>query len=203
MESNEHLSILRQHKSFVEYVKLQIFEDLFNEIDKEAEATEKHYDALYHGNEDVVSRSEVYDEIKERRETLNRIKLHITLAMLTSLYHQWEKDIKKWMGSDVKILPLLNKFKQSKWNLGECDVIDECRLIVNSYKHNESEIGVLDKEYPKFFKKEVINSFNDEEFGWKVWEYEDLSMKEGGFCEIAGAFKQFWEKFPGEYLQNL
>ena len=206
LKKDEYRLILVRHDSFVKYVKFNIFDDLFNKLDKDIENTDEYfYNMSDHAGMKSVN---IGEEKKEYRETLRRIKLHIALAMLTSLYHQWEKDIRKCMGSRLesgyddsrKLMGKLpSKFKELGWDIEKeaCyQTIKVCGSIVNTYKHNEVELDELDKEYPKFFeKKSASYPYGDEYFGEEVRE-EELLMKEGVFREIAGAFKQFWEKFP-------
>lgn len=203
----DRCSILKRHESFVEYVKSHIFYDLFSKLDEEAEGTDEyfHYLSDYAGGDSVS----FYGDVKEHREMLSGLKLHIALAMLTSLYHQWEKDFRKCMGkhlesgydSKIPIKKLLNELN-NQWNFRGKSwyrEIKDCESIVNTYKHNEIKLDELDKDYPQFFKKKIIKD-SDWEYGWKFWEYEELSMKEDGFDKIANAFKEFWNKFPGEHL---
>lgn len=205
LKKDEYRLIMVRHDSFIEFVKPDVFDDLFNKIDKAIEgADDFFYNLSDHAG--VVS-ANTGEEKKEYRETFRRIKLHFALAMLTSLYHQWEKDIRKCMGSSSEngynnsrklIGKLPSKFKEFGWDIEKetCyQTIKICGLIVNIYKHKEFKLDKLDQEHPKFFKKEpVCYPHGDEDFGGEVWE-EELSMKEDGFYEIAGAFKQFWEKF--------
>ena len=201
-------SILKRHESFVKYVKSHIFDDLFCKVEEEAEITDEYFHELSRDAGEYQDIGQVHIEIKEHREMLSGLMLHIALAMLTSLYHQWEKDFRKCMSnhlesdydSKVPIKKLLNKLN-NQWNIREesCyQIIKDCESIVNTYKHNEVALNNLDKKHPEFFDKRIIED-SHEEYGWKFWEYEELSMKEDGFDKIANAFKQFWEKFPGEH----
>lgn len=212
MEQKTHLNwkdyrlILVRHDSFVRYVKSDIFGDLFNKLNEDIEGTEEYFDIL--SNHAGVVSVNIEEEKKEYRETLRRIKLHIALAMLTSLYHQWEKDIRKCMGNNNsrKLMGKLpGKFEEFGWDIEKetCyQIIKECGSIVIIYKHKEAELDKLDEKHPKFFKRiDAFYSYGDEEFGGKVQE-EELSMKEDGFCEIAGAFKQFWKQFWKKFSEE-
>lgn len=211
LKKDEYRLILVRHDSFVQYVKSDIFGDLFIKINKDVEGADEYFHTLS-DHAGVVSVN-IGEEIKEHRGTLRRIKLHIALAMLTSLYHQWEKDIRKCMGSHLKsgydykssIDELLDKFKQLGWNVRKeswFHAIDDCREIVNTYKHKAVELDKLDEKHSKFFEKKIVSyPYGDEYFGREVRE-EELLMKEDGFCEIAGAFKQFWEQFREQFPEE-
>ena len=198
---------LGRHEFFVEYVKSHVFGDFFDKIDKETNSIAECFYAIIHdGNEDRYA----HGIIKDYREMLSWIKVHITFAILTSLYHQWEKDVRKCAGYNLEsgydsassIEELLDKFKQSGWDVRKepwFQMINSCRAIVNVYKHNdEVDRNNLHEKYPQFFNKELIQTLG--EWGELYWGYEELSIRPEGFDEIANAFRQFWVNFPGEPL---
>lgn len=199
----DRLLFLKRHEFFVEYVKSHIFGDFFDKINQETNSIAECFYAIIHdGNEERYA----HGIIKDYREMLSWIKVHITFAILTSLYHQWEKDIRKCMGYQIEggydsassIDELLDKFKQSGWDVRKeswFQTINACRTIVNVYKHNEIARNNLHEKYPQFFNKELIQTLG--EWGELYWGYEELSIQPEGFDEIADAFRRFWVNFPG------
>ena len=126
---------------------------------------------------------------------------------LVTIYHCWEKQLKALLKQQADRLELTipNKKKQS-FNLWakkvletqfSCffvetsiwDIIDEMRMIVNAYKHEDSDgFETLYKEYPHYFPRkgvEITKPF-DEKFLLGI----------DNFQKLTDTVVQFWEKIP-------
>ena len=215
---------LKEHDFYVEQAKSRIFNSFKSEdIEKDVrKATEDFYrqerlEGCY--GEDVDEESIAENAIEHGIDfgiTLHEMKFQVILAMLASMYHQWEKKLRDFMERELKagynddelekifwksnIDCLYDELERLGWYIRKevwFPKIDACRLIVNVYKHGKGPALVkLKEKHPEYlkgiFKVDKFFGERDE----MLLSYEDLSITIEGFNEIADAFRQFWIDFP-------
>lgn len=202
--------LLNKHDFFVKQVEFRVF-DNFNEaaITKDAEkAVEEFYErrrltSCSEGADDADIAQDAHEHGGDLYIMLTEMKNQVVFATLASLYHQWEKDIRNYMENKLKrkfhrVECMLDTLESSGWSFQETSwfqTIEDCRWVVNVYKHGRKKApNGLVKRHPQFFKEDVIELLG--ECDDRIWEYRDLSMTPEEFFQIACAFRQFWVNFP-------
>ena len=156
-----------------------------------------------------------YDESIKFSELLFDLRRDMTLASVAALYHQWEKDLKRFLARELRyyaehpdvvwtakpndILEWLEKqgwpYRSYTW----FPVLDACRLIVNAYKHGKGRsLDELKNKYPQY-----LGSFENDQSGngepdLTYLDHEDLLLTDEQFDKFVEAVKQFWNSFPNE-----
>jgi hypothetical protein len=142
------------------------------------------------------------------------MKVSVYLSALSTVYHQWDKDIRRflreWLGYYFNY-GVVNKFceqlDQGKifseleifgffFKKMECyRSITATRLIVNVYKHGHgSSLRALSKEYPRYLTPPFGDRENARPFDAPL--LENLSITEAEFDELVGGMRRFWTEFP-------
>ena len=213
---------LREHEFFVKQAQSRIF-DNFKDQDIEREAEKEKEDFFEHEGSKPYSEDVDMGDVAEYAEEhgnefgemLYEMKFQIILAVLASLYHQWDKNLRERLEHELRfgfsedelkkvfwkrdIAKMLNTLEQSTgWDIRKeswYPKIDACRLIVNVYKHGKGiSLDELKEKYPQYLEgpHHVLSS----EFDKLPPRYENLWVAPEDFEEIADAFRQFWAEFP-------
>lgn len=214
---------LREHDFFVKQAKSRIFDNFKDEdIDKEAEKEKEDFFER-EGSEgsygEDVDMGDIAEDAERRGiefgEMLYEMKSRIILAILASLYHHWDKNLRERMEHGLRfgftedelkevfwkrdIKKMLNELEEStEWDVRKepwFPKIDACRLIVNAYKHGKGHsLDELNEKYPQYLQGPFGVLSGD--FDKLPPRYENLWVSPEEFVQIAEAFKQFWVKFP-------
>ncbi len=216
--------LLKKHDFFVSEVTKRIFGQ-FSNIEEEAKNfADAEYERLGFHLEDASEGAEIaFSKAEEFYSLLNDMHSQMILAALAALYHQWEKDLSNfierelvhyyerkpvnqacWNSNKNDILELLKKFG---WDVKSSSTlfsqIDECRLIVNVYKHGDGiSFKNLANTYPKYF----LRSFPEKILPWRSdnsVNYKDLLVSEEQFTELANGLRNFWLQFPERLFLKL
>jgi hypothetical protein len=218
--------ILKRHDFFVAEVKSRVlthFQDIEDEAEKYAESEYERLGSLWCGEHvDVADVAEAATgRGQEFYGLLLDMKVQMTLGALSTLYHQWDKDLRNFVERElnqcfvredvVKICwgpnigNVFDILKQFGWDI-RCSAffkrIDACRLIVNVYKHGKGHsIDKLAIEFPAYLKGPFFG-VPDIPPLFKSPRYEHLSVSDDEFDEIANALRAFWVEFPERMYLN-
>lgn len=161
---------------------------------------------------------QAHDESIDFYFALDNLGNTARLALIAGMYHQWERDLKKWLTSrdgtaywgGGKVLQdaiwradfgkLFELFEGAGLFTSPSpikDKLDTCRLVVNTYKHGsgQSEANLLVKR-PELFDRYGIRS-QDAGMPWSTQgDYEDLYVGDNHIDEFSAAIVAFWKAIP-------
>ena len=216
---------LGEHDFFVKQAEIRIFNNFkYEDIEKAAKKEKK--DFLKRQLSKGTYGTDVnIDNIAEYAEDhsmtfgvmLHRMKSEVILAILTSLYHRWEKNLREriehlgrefgleytedkrkkvfWESNIDKMLDKLKQF--TGWDVRKepwYPKIDACRLLASAYKHGKGHsLDELKEKYPEYLGG-FFGVSGRSDRGPPL--YEDLWVEQENFVKIANAFREFWVKFP-------
>lgn len=211
--------IVERHDFYVAQINARViaqFQNMETDAHRYMEAEYKRMSARYaHEDSDPASAAEdARDNAVGFYELLNDLKQQVILGALAGLYHQWEKELRRfierelahdvtpddaakaaWSGPVGDVFGVLEQFG---WKVREqpfFSIIDACCLIVNVYKHGQgSSLKELDKKYQKYLPDPLGRS--DLSKRPKNISHEWLTVTEQEFADIAKGLREFWEGFP-------
>ena len=210
---------------FARQVKRRVW-DSFNDFDKQAQAHgEKVYEKLGSatGSEhlDEADIAEIaFDESIKFSELLFELERHMTLASVAALYHQWEKDLKRFLGRELRLngenpdwvwtaktTEIHEWLEERGWPLRShtwFPILDACRLIVNVHKHGKGRsLEELKEKYPQYFDPLEGEHSDNRERDLTYLDHRTLHITEENFDQFVEAVRQFWGTFPGQiYLEE-
>ena len=144
----------------------------------------------------------------------------MTLASVAALYHQWEKDLKRFLARELRyyaedpdvvwtaktydILRWLEKLGWSYRSYSWFPVLDACRLRVNVYKHGKGRsLDELKEKYPQYLGSLENGQSDNGEPDLTYLDHEHLYLTDEQFDQFVEAVKQFWNYFPDQiYLER-
>ncbi len=164
------------------------------------------------------------DEGIQYYQALDELGNSARLALISGMYHLWEKSLREWMTSNDCIgyfqqgehLPkaiwksnfaqALEVFDCKKLFQQGCAIresLDVCRMVVNTYKHG---VGPSEKEL-KIKRPELFD-----QYGWRsksnsssftdFADYTDLYVADGNIDEFSDAIEKFWNAIPEHITES-
>ena len=220
MSHMERAHMIERVEFFARQVKRRIW-DSFNDFDEQAQAhSEKVYEELgsaisseYTVMFDIAETA--FDENIKFSELLYDLMKDMTLASVAAFYHQWEKDIKRFLERELRHYAedpevvwteqtndILDWLEERGWPLRSLTwfpVLDACRLVVNVHKHGKGRsLGELKNRYPQYLSLIEGSQCDNEERDLTYLDHEDLHLTEEQFDQFVDAVKQFWIDFPDQ-----
>ncbi|MGY2263926.1 hypothetical protein [Pseudomonas sp. SDO5561_S422] len=213
-------SLIHKHYFFLEQARKRLlsqFEDM--ETDSKRAAVEwlaKHSSGFNSDRDDAESYYEsAYDAGIEHYELLNGMLDQTRLSVLAGLFHDWEKQLRDWMAKEVRhtygsenaankiwkanfsqIIDLMESYGWPIRNTQYFERIDECRCVVNVYKHGDGGSFVeLKKKYPYYLviPFAVIDPIF---FDVDLLDYTNVKVSDSQLQEFSDAIVKFWEDVP-------
>jgi hypothetical protein len=219
MWPGERHNYLERHDFYVAQAKARLFSqfsDMSGEADRYASEQFAHLGSVPSYGDDVDLPS-LAEEALERAVAfyglLSDLRTQTVLSILAGLYHQWEKDLRRFIERELRCRIGNSEAQKRAWKIGtpfevlrefgwDCQShtffsrIDACHLIVNVYKHGKGpSFDRLREKYPQYLD-DPLGSTNDIPFIEGTLDYEWLDLTEEQFDEIAAGFRQFWVEFP-------
>lgn len=207
-------SIINAHIFYIEQAKkllLKQFDELENQEKQRQVMDEWLLENQYRFNPDYHDGSEFYEEAFEQLQALYELGGQVRLSIVAGMYHEWEKQIKKWLTAEIKHWHTGENVPQAIWkaNFGKImevleqlgwDVkaeayyskLHECRLVTNVYKHGDGRaFGHLKNDYPEYFP---LNSNNY--YFSNYTDFADLTVNNTQLDAFSSAIVSFWENIP-------
>lgn len=212
--------LLRRHAFYVEQAKGRVLSQ-FKDINGEAEKfADDEYDRIglqpaYYEMDDCAAAEMANDRAQDFYGLLTDLHREMTLATLAGLYHQWDKDLRGFIDSelgkdgvasdDIKkvvwkrdIAEVVKLLAEFGWDCRTDDFfadLDAARLVVNVYKHGKGKsLDDLVAQHPEFLREGLagfsLGSSRD------YVDHEWLSVSDEQFDRIATAIEAFWRAFP-------
>lgn len=146
-------------------------------------------------------------------EMLSDLHSQLLLSVAAGIYHQWEKRLREWLANEFehsfprerigpaiwkqKIEDILDLLKGLGWDASSqafFDAIEECRLIVNVFKHGRGpSFNDLMARYPQHLGNTTTELTTD------LLEYRDhtdLKITREDLGRFQEALKDFWIAIP-------
>src|SRR5699024_9534601 len=122
-------------------------------------------------NPDYHDGSEFYEEAFEQLLALHDLGGQVRLSVVAGMFHEWEKQLRKWLVAEVRhwhvgeYVPqaiwranfeqIMDMLEWLGWNIKTQDYyskLNECRLVTNVYKHGDgASFDSLRSNYPEYF----------------------------------------------------
>ncbi|GAA6135183.1 hypothetical protein NBRC116188_19730 [Oceaniserpentilla sp. 4NH20-0058] len=145
--------------------------------------------------------------------SLEELKRVMHLAVVASMYHKWEQELKKWMTNEIrnwgvnedvikrvsKATPdeLIQLISSLGWNVKAENFypkLDLCRMVCNVFKHGEGGSFNELKKLPEYFGRtgqdELLKEHLDPEW---------LEVSNSQILDFLDAICDFWRNIP-EYI---
>jgi hypothetical protein len=211
--------LIKRHDFFVEQVTTRIL-SRFSNIEDEAERyAEEEFERIGNspGSEydysDMASVAETANEnAQEYYSMLTDLRKQTALGAVAGMYHQWEKELRKFLELEMRHYFKAEAVKKYAWIVTVDDVfdvlkefgwdcaslpffkkVDACRLVVNVYKHGKgNSLESLNGKYPEYLENPMRQ--------FKLFEgyldHEWLAVSDTQVAEFAAALRDFWLAFP-------
>lgn len=211
--------LIKQHDFFVQQMRDRILAR-FSNIEAEAEKYgEDEYERI--GNSpaseydfrDMADVAETANEnAVEFYSLLDDLRKQATLSAIAGMYHQWEKELRKFLELEMRhyfkadaviklawvkdVRNLFDILKEFGWDctaLAFFTKIDACRLVVNVYKHGKGRsLNELNDKFPQYLN----NPMRDFKIFDGHLDHEWLEVSDQQVSEFASAIREFWTTFP-------
>lgn len=200
------------------------FEDKILEADAEEhsllayERMGQRFDPDYH---DPGCDAEVaYHEGVELYRLLSEMKNDVRLSMISTMFHNWEKELREWLMHEVKHWCSGEEVKKAIWEVtldeifnllkvtGYFDVrsqiyfpvLDSFRLVVNVFKHGDGKsLRDLDQKFPRFTagSRQGLYSTN---LRMRILRHEHMIVTDADFADFSDALVKFWQGLPDNMM---
>lgn len=215
---------IAQHNFFVAQGKKRLTDQFSDDekLDQEAsryaeewlEKAGRHFDPESHDPSDFYEQA--LDEERYFYIALTELGNAARLALISGMFHNWEKELRKWLTSHDGVscwyrgdeLPkaIWKANFQQIFELFQCaglfpkdkpvfQKLDLCRLVVNTYKHGSGgSENELKNRHPEFFDQYGFCSKQPDMLNYAG--YEDLYVKPTHIDEFSEAIVEFWKTTP-------
>ncbi len=212
--------ILRRHKFYVEQATVRLFTQFDNIKEEAYDASDEWLSDLpHHFDPDGPEAADLFrraDDIAiEHYHLLIDIHERSRLSVLTGIYHEWEKQFRKWTHDQIRnwyggerllsqiwkvdVGKLAKLFASLGWDYKKesyFEKLDACRLVVNVFKHGD---GTSLNELKKYYSKYLINSsqgFNGVLSDINNLDHTALKINDKHILEFSDAITEFWQDLP-------
>ncbi|MBX3140316.1 MAG: hypothetical protein KF875_06180 [Trueperaceae bacterium] len=137
------------------------------------------------------------------------------LSVVSGFFHEWEKNVKEWMSSEVgywcrepaaiaaiwklqvrATLQLLGNFGLVIPDADHIVRLDACRLVVNVYKHGAGpSLLELATKYPDYLNREFASNA-ESDLSLQSMAYRDLRIDDEQVEAFSDAVITFWKELP-------
>lgn len=175
------------------------------------------FDPDYH--DPGADAEDAYHEGVELYRLLARMKDDVRLSMISTMYHNWEKELRDWLVREVHYwagesvgAAIWEQTLDEIWNLlkvtGFLDVraqsffqaLDAQRLVVNVFKHGDGKsLRDLDKKYPRFTAS-ANSGFYSQNLRMRILRHEHMVVTDADFKDFCNALVSFWESLPSNMM---
>ncbi|MDO3384923.1 hypothetical protein QWI17_03605 [Gilvimarinus sp. SDUM040013] len=211
-------SLIREHQFYVEQAEARLlsqFDHIEEDADRAANAWLEEKSCQF--NPDIHDPADFYERANEEAieyyQLLKDMENRTILSVAAGMYHEWEKQLRDWMDSEIsrwhrgeavkkriwaQSLPeLIELFQGLDWGVKGCNFyrkLDACRLVVNVYKHGA---GPSFDELKTSYSEYVPDRFY-EVTGWEgqFLGYTDLRLSVDQLREFSQAILEFWRSVP-------
>lgn len=217
-------SILHRHKFYVEQARVRLFsqfdniqEDAFEASEEWLEAQSRHFDPDRHDPADLCERA---NNIQiEFYQLLVDIHERTRLSVVAGIYHEWEKQFRKWTHDQMKnwyrdervlsqiwkvdVGKLAKLFASLRWdykNESYFEKLDACRLVVNVFKHGDGTSLNQLKEYHPEYLVNPLQSFDEIFSDVNDLDHTALKVSDAHIREFSDAITAFWEDVPEQIV---
>jgi len=222
-------SLIKDHLFYAEQAKKRLlsqFNDIGGEADKAAESwldeNKTRFDPGFHDPGYFDERA-WYKEI-EFYQLLCDMRDHIRLSVVAGMYHEWDKQLRKWLTQEIRYWhrgkTVLDKIWAADfgkladlmgslgWRIRDQAYflkLDACRLVVNVYKHgNGNSFDELKEKYPEYLRDPLSND-SWALSGRRYLDYTHLVVNENQIQGFSDAIVAFWRDVPKDifYREDL
>ncbi|WP_140882563.1 hypothetical protein [Muricoccus nepalensis] len=218
-------SLIEGHQFFVAEAKKRLL-DQFNEAGMEADAERYSNDWLarkgLHFDPDWDDEGSIYEQANSENVNyylrLKELWDTTRLSIVASMYHEWEKQFRRWCATEIgrfsadegvqqaiwrqPIERLLDLFECCKWLIRSQPYYRDlchCQLVVNVYKHGAgTSFDSLRRIAPKF----VRPSFNVPPHVFLEPDYTYLKITDADLDRFSTAITDFWRDVPENILES-
>ena len=229
MPSALRAELIGKHEFYVRQAKKRLLaqfeeEDICHEADSEGERFLEENQSSF--NPEFHDVSEFYvmagDARGERYQLLVEMRNSIRLSIIAGLFHEWEKNLRKWLVNEVQHWHYGEETKSTIWKRNLSDLfdflesfgwplknapyfkdLDACRLVVNVYKHGQgTSLNELDKSFPQFLDHPFEEMRGELGEMWFFPSYDYLKVGNDDLEAFSNAILRFWKDVPGNVLND-
>ncbi|WP_374309183.1 hypothetical protein [Methylocella sp.] len=212
-------SLIKGHLFYVEQARKRLlsqFDDISADADRAAEEwleqNSHRFDPDRHdpGEFDEAA----YDHSIEFYGLLSDMHEQTRLSVVAGMFHEWDKQLRDWLVREIghwhhggiaaskvwsadlgQIADLLECFGWNVRNSSYFRALDECRLVVNVYKHGDGKsLDELRDKFPKYLDDPFkgTGAFSDT----KYRDHTHLRVSDDQFQAFSDAILAFWRDVP-------
>ncbi|MFY0639790.1 MAG: hypothetical protein JXR16_02010 [Bermanella sp.] len=156
---------------------------------------------------------QAYEYAMDFGVSLEDLKRVMHLAVVASIYHKWEQNLKKWMTNEIKhwgvnedvikrvskatLDELIQLISSLGWDVKAeafYPKLDLCRMVCNAFKHGEGGSFNELKKLPEYFGRSGQNELLKEHL-----DPEWLEVSNSQILDFSNAICDFWRNIP-EYI---
>nr|WP_304665172.1 hypothetical protein [Pseudomonas tremae] len=213
--------LIQQHRFYVNEASTRLmsqFDNINADADKAAEAWLERRSEFFDPDRD--DEGSIYEEAEsvaiEFYRQLDEMREQTRLSIVSGMFHEWEKSLKKWIVDELrrwglgpqtirvvwwadfpKIIELLVSLGWPVQGQSYLAVLNQCRCVVNVFKHGDGKsLAELKRDFPKYLIDPI-----DTKFGLPATEIEwlnhsHLHVTEAQVQEFSNAITEFWNGIP-------
>jgi len=211
--------LIESHRFYVEQAQARLL-DQFDNLEEEAhrysekwlEEKSHLFDPDKHDPGDFYERA--HDAGIEHYQLLCDMRERTFLSVISGVYHEWDKQLRDWITQELRhwhtgdnlkiavwkanfdeIIELLEGFEFSIKDKDFFSVLNQCRLIVNVYKHGDgNSFNDLLEKKPEYFDSELTSLLGNDAF--QFLDHTHLSVPSHYLDELSNAIIAFWQSIP-------
>jgi len=211
--------LIESHRFYVKQAQTRLL-DQFDNLEEEADRySEKWleekshlFDPDRHDPSDFYERA--HDADIEHYLLLCDMRERIFLSVISGVYHEWDKQLRDWITQEFRHWHTGDNLKMTVWKanfdeiielLEGCEfsikdkdffsVLNQCRLIVNVYKHGDgNSFNDLLERNPEYFDSGLKSMLGDNAI--KFLNHTHLSVPSHYLDELSNAIIAFWQSIP-------
>lgn len=219
-------SLITGHLFYVEQARKRLlsqFEDIEGEADKAAEAwleeNSHRFDPDRHDEGQFYEAA--HDEGIEFYQTLSDMRDRTRLSVIAGMYHEWEKQLRKWLSDEIRHWHAGDIVQETVWKVDfgkllefleslDWEVrsqiyfskLDACRLVVNVYKHGKgSSLNDLKQSYPEYLR-DPFSHIGGAFSGLNYLDHTHLFVFDDQLQGFSDAIVAFWKDVPINILNH-
>ena len=218
-------SLIEGHRFYVEQARKRLLSQ-FGDIEREASAAadawldnhKMHFDPDRHDPGDFYEAAQ--GEGIAFYELLSDMEQRTRLSVVAGMFHEWDKQLRDWLVGEIRhwhvrdvvvakvwtadfagIADLLEGFGWMLRSTSFFSKLDECRLVVNVYKHGTGKAFTeLRQTHPEYLR----GPFDDTELEWRL-DFKDhthLSVSDQQVEEFSNCIVEFWMQLPERIFET-
>ena len=215
----EHL--IARHNFYIEQAHnrlLSQFQNMEAEANQYAETwlekSGKYFDPDRHDPDDFSELA--YEKGEEYYFMLDDMLFITRLSVVAGIFHEWDKQLRSWLiqiishwhnGNEVKkavwksnfngLIDLLEGFGWKIRTKNYYKSLDNCRLVVNVFKHGDGgSLDTIKQKCPEFI--DINPTFFDK--AWCHIDYTNLKIDDSHIGEFSDAIVEFWKDVPEDII---